>query len=104
MIDLQEAVAASKDGAIVMLEVTPNAGKPIFPAGYNEWRKRILVRVAAEAEEGRANREIISLLASFFRVPNGAVTIKSGEKSSQKNILLAGVSVEAVRQMLEEAF
>jgi uncharacterized protein (TIGR00251 family) len=40
--------------------------------------------VTAAAEKGKANREVVELLADTFGVPSAAVTITSGKSSKDK--------------------
>ena len=44
------------------------------------------VKVKAPPEGGRANREIISLLAETFDVPRSAISVKSGASSRRKQV------------------
>lgn len=44
------------------------------------------VKVSSVAEKGRANKEVIALLARHFEVKKGAIHILSGLTSSKKRI------------------
>ena len=57
--NFKEAVKKHNNGTILALFVTPNAGLTIFPAGYNNWRKRIEIKVASAAKDNKANKEVI---------------------------------------------
>lgn len=43
-----------------------------------------LVRVISPARRGKANKELIDLLANFLRIPKGNMEIVSGFKSRKK--------------------
>ena len=44
------------------------------------------VKLVSVPEKGRANRELISLLSSYFKMPRSSFTITSGLTSSTKLI------------------
>jgi len=46
------------------------------------------VRVTSPPVKGEANRQVIKLLARYFGVPQGAVTILQGRTSSHKTIAI----------------
>ena len=52
------------------------------------------VRVAAPPEGGKANREILGLLAERLGLPASAVSLVSGAASAAKVVELRGVSAE----------
>ena len=52
------------------------------------------VRVAAPPEGGKANREILALLAGHLGLAAADVTLVSGVASSAKVVALRGVTVE----------
>ena len=43
-----------------------------------------LVKVLSPAREGKANKELIDLLANYFRIPKSRIEIISGAKSRSK--------------------
>ena len=68
---------------IIRVRVKPNARQTSLeqlPDG--SW----LARVSSAATEGKANRELLALLADHFRCPKAAVSIKSGAASRTKLI------------------
>lgn len=99
--DISEAVSDERQGVVISLEVTAGARETVFPSGYNEWRKSVGCRVTAPALEGRANKAIIRLVAKKLDVPASAVSILSGAVSSQKRVLVAGISREQVLDHLQ---
>ncbi len=52
------------------------------------------VRVAAPPEGGKANREILELLAEKLGLPAAGVTLVSGAASAAKVVALRGVTAE----------
>jgi len=92
MPDISEALSEDRHGSIIALEITAGAKTEVFPYGYNEWRKMIGCRVMAQAIEGKANKAIVNLISRTLNVPASSVSILSGSISSQKRVLIAGVS------------
>lgn len=90
-----KAVESDGDGCALLLEVTPNSREGAFPAGFNDWRGRIGVRVHGPAIEGRANRDLVATVARFFHVPPNRVSVESGEADRRKRVSIAGLSREA---------
>ena len=52
------------------------------------------IRVAAPPEGGKANREILDLLAERLGLPAASVTLVSGAASSAKVVELRGITAE----------
>jgi len=52
------------------------------------------VAVRAAPERGKANDEIVEVLAAFFSVPRGTVAILSGETSRNKRVRITGLSID----------
>jgi len=102
MSELTGAIQNHRDGAILHLFVTSGANRTVFPAGYNVWRKRLEIKVASEAKDNKANKEVVQTIAEFFDKPVANVHIVSGEKNREKTLLVKGVSVNnAVKKVKE---
>lgn len=66
-----------------------------------EYDNALKVRLAAAPVDGKANRELVKLLAKSFGVSRSAVRIESGETSRRKLIRIDGVDADAVRAVLD---
>ncbi len=65
----------------VAIRVTPRAKRPaVIPAPDGTLR----VKVAAPAQDGRANADAVKALAAHFNVPQRAVSIVQGHTSRSK--------------------
>jgi len=84
---MEDAIEEKKEGCIIHIRVKIG-GRRRFPAGYDEWRKRIELEIDEEPVKGKANRAIIKFLAEFFGVSEGDVELIYGEKSKDKGILI----------------
>jgi uncharacterized protein (TIGR00251 family) len=104
MQDFASALSDDPDGTRIALEVTAGAKTGVFPYGYNEWRNAIGCRVTSPALEGRANKAVIALVASTLGISASAVSICSGQTSSQKKVLVYGMKRAAIIERLEPAF
>ena len=60
----------------------------------------LVVRLAAPPVEGAANEALVEYFAGVLRLPRRAVRVVSGERSRRKRLAIAGVTAEAVRQLL----
>ncbi len=103
MPDISAAVSNTDDGAVLTIEVTAGAKRALFPSGYNEWRKALGCSVRAPAQEGKANRDVIAIIARTLDVPRRDVRILSGETSSIKKILVAGAEPVDIARRLTRA-
>ena len=103
MSSLVEAVRKHKEGAIIDLFVTTSANVNKFPAGYNQWRKRIEIKVTSPPKGNKANFNVIKTCAAFFSIPVKNVWIISGKTSKEKTILAKNVSVMAAVNILKES-
>jgi len=92
MPDISDALLSERNGTIISIDVTAGARSALFPAGYNEWRKAIGCRVTAPALEGKANKAIVTLIAGCLDLPVSSISIQSGATSSQKRVLVTGIS------------
>lgn len=61
------------------------------------------VRVTAPPVEGAANRAVEALLAETLGLPRSAVSVARGERSRDKLVRVAGMTLEEVRTSLERA-
>jgi len=61
------------------------------------------VRVAAVPEDGRANAELLRLLAAVLDVPLGSVSVVAGRRSRTKTVAVEGVDPIEVERRLDAA-
>ena len=70
---------------ILELHVQPGARKSEF---VGEHGGRVKVRVAAPAQDDKANAALIDFLAAHYRVPRRSVRIVAGLRSRRKRVLI----------------
>jgi uncharacterized protein (TIGR00251 family) len=99
MPDCALSLRQTPDGVEVPVRVAPKAKRSAL-AG--RWRQALKVQVAAVPREGRANDELCAFLARLFGVPRRRVSVRKGEKSKDKIILVAGIEEAAIRSRLND--
>lgn len=67
-------------------------------AGVSEGALR--VRVAAPANEGKANKRLIKFLAKELGLPGGGLEIGAGEKGRLKKIIVSGANRAEIEKKL----
>ena len=93
-----------KNGSVFIdIEVTPGSKVVQVPSGYNEWRKRIEVKISEIAQKGKANEQVIEEMAAFFNVSASCVSIETGMTNSKKTVKIEEISLEDVQEKLKAA-
>lgn len=84
-------------GVRVAVRVTPRAGANKIEG---EREGRLLVRVTAAPEDGKANAAVCKLIAKRLRVGKTTVSVVSGETSREKTLEITGVTVTEAEDAL----
>jgi uncharacterized protein (TIGR00251 family) len=103
MTSFKAAIKNSNQGVLLCLHVVIGSSQVAFPAGYNQWRKCIEIKVRSAAKDNRANNEVIETVAGFFRVPRKNVILVSGQKSKEKTVCISKISKDMACSQLEES-
>ncbi len=85
-------VRLKPDGVQFRLRLTPRGGRDAIDgwALDAESKAHLKARVSAIAEDGKANKALIALLAKTFGVAKSSIRIASGETARLKTIEIAG--------------
>jgi uncharacterized protein (TIGR00251 family) len=97
---LEGTVIDHPEGTVIAVLVTPGAKENRLFFSYQPWRKALECTIQAPAESGKANRELIRLIAEWFSVPAISISVLSGERSSRKLLLIRGISRNKVLESL----
>jgi uncharacterized protein (TIGR00251 family) len=89
---------ANATGCTITIYASPGASKTEV-AGYNEWRKALHIRIAAEPRDGAANEELIRFMAGKLSLPTSSVRLVRGEKSGLKTISVP-IPADRVEELL----
>ena len=89
-LDIRVQPRASRDAIVV------DGERPDVKPGA-----KIMVRVTAAPEGGKANDAVVALLAKRLRVPKRSVRIVRGHKSRNKRIRIEGISATKVSERFQ---
>lgn len=87
-IDVTSAVEEQHNGILLRIRVTTGSDAARFPAGYDQWRKCVEATVTAAPERGKANRELLELMATFFDLAADEIALAYGHTSREKGVLI----------------
>lgn len=93
------AIPLCVDGDCILLPVQAQAGARRDAIG-GVHDGRLKVSVVQAAEKGKANREIIRLLAKSLGVSRSQVSLRLGETASRKQFAISGVDETQVNAWL----
>jgi uncharacterized protein len=91
-------IASTTGGILIDVRVIPRAATSGL-AGTRDGA--LLVRLNAPPVDGAANAELIEVLARALGVPRRAVTLVAGERSRQKRVRVAGVTLAEATEKLQ---
>ena len=80
---------------LVDVEITPNS-KTFAVIGYDEWTKRLRIKVKGQPLKGKANKEITKELSELI---GADVLIVKGQKSSKKTLLIRANAEEVKKRL-----
>lgn len=86
-------------GIILSVRVHPGAKRNEI---RGEQAGALRVSVTTAPEKGKANKTLIEFLAKSFAVRRSQMEIISGETSSQKRICFTDISLEQLREKINE--
>lgn len=92
---------AEGDGVLIRLRATPNASKDEISGLWRgpDGETRLVVRVTAPPDKGRANKAVLKLIAKTLGLPKSAVSLTGGEKDRAKTVAAAGDPAEIIARL-----
>lgn len=80
------------DGVRVAVQVQPGASRTAVegPRELADGVSVLKVRVGAPPEGGKANAQMVKLLAKSWRVPKSSIRVLTGQAERRKTLLVAG--------------
>ena len=88
---------APSSSCTLPIKAIPNAPRSVVVGWLGDALK---IKIHAPALEGRANDELCEFLAETLALPRRAVTVLQGEKSRQKVLHIAGLTLPEVKTRL----
>ena len=77
-------------GADIRIRVNPGASRTVVGGLWQgpDGERRLVVRVSAPPDKGKANKAVTAAVAKAFGLPKSAVSITAGEKDRLKTLQL----------------
>ena len=88
------------DGIRFCVKVVPGSSRTGLAGVLDGMLK---IKVASPAEKGKANQCLTAYLSRLFGVRKNQIQILSGTTAPVKQLQIAGISMEGVRQVLEKS-
>lgn len=82
------SVKEHKEGVTFSVKVVPGSSRTRIAGPYGQALK---INLAAAPEKGKANKELVKLLAETLGLPNAAVEVTSGTTQPLKEITIYGI-------------
>jgi hypothetical protein len=90
-------VSAAENSCTLAIKAVPNAPRSAIVGWLGDALK---IKIHAPALEGRANDALCEFLADELGLPRRAVTLAQGDKSRQKLVRIAGLTLASVKAKL----
>lgn len=90
-------LVAKDDGFALAVKVVPGSSRQRIVGAYGDGIK---LTVRAAAEGGAANQAVLAVLADALEITRTNVRILHGHSSPRKEVLILGLSAEAIQQRL----
>lgn len=92
-----EILTETAEGVIINVRAAPRSSRAGLDGMMGDALK---VRIRSAPVDGKANKELIEVLADAFGLPKSSVVFKGGETSKTKRLLLRGITKEAILSRL----
>jgi uncharacterized protein (TIGR00251 family) len=96
---MESCYRISENTLILKVKAVPGASKT---ACVEVKEGQLRIRIAAAAEDGKANEELRSFLAKTLKCPKKHITLQSGEKSRLKALVLPLTYQERLAGLVNE--
>jgi uncharacterized protein (TIGR00251 family) len=91
-----EFIREHRNGITLAVKVIPNASRSELRLDEG----RLIARLAAPPLEGKANRELVKIIAKTIRIPQGSIEILQGKTGREKVVLIVGAEKQSVSDLL----
>lgn len=96
----EKYVTETEQGAIIAVRAQPRSSRAGIDGVFGDG-EAVRVRIRCAPVDGKANRELIEVLADEFNLAKSSVRFVSGETSKNKRLLLCGVKAERVSEVVK---
>lgn len=87
-------------GVTIDVKVTPKSSRESIGP---ERDGRLVVKVSAPPEDGKANAAVCKLIAKQLGLAKSRVTVDTGETSRSKRLFAQDIAIDEVAKLLEDA-
>lgn len=87
----------SSGSVLLRIKVEPRSSRPGIAGIHGD---AVKVRLSSPPVEGRANAELLSLLAKALKLKKSQVELISGRSSKQKKVRFTGIKPEALEKLI----
>ncbi|MBP5284610.1 MAG: DUF167 domain-containing protein [Kiritimatiellae bacterium] len=92
-----EPCADIAGGAILSIKARPRSSKPGIAGVEGD---AVVLRIRSAPVDGKANREIVELLADTLGVAKSRISFVSGETSKTKRVKISGIDAKTVMEAI----
>ena len=90
-----EMLTETSEGIILNVRAVPRSSRAGLDGMIGDALK---VRIRSAPVDGKANKELVEVLADAFGLPKSAVVFKGGETSKTKRLLLRGITAAQMQR------
>lgn len=83
--------------ATIKIKVIPRSRKQVVKSGGEQWTAWL----KALPIDGKANRELILVLAKYLSIPQSEITVVRGARSKIKTVDISGITSEELLEKLK---
>ena len=87
------------DGVVLNVRAQPRSSRSGIDGVMGD---AVKVRIHSAPVDGKANKELVEILAEAFGLPKSSVVMKSGETSKTKRFLLRGITAVEIEKGLAQ--
>ena len=88
---------------LLKIYVKPRASRSLFPSKIYLESKEVEAMLRSPPDKGKANKELIELVANFFGVSKSNVSIVSGLTSREKTVKIEGIEPKNAWELLQKS-
>lgn len=82
----------------IKIKVIPKSGRQKIVTGEEPWR----ISLKSAPEDGKANKELVRILAKFLHVVQSEVLIVRGSASREKTVEISGITRDELLERIEK--
>lgn len=91
---LNQCIKENNNFVIIYAKIKPNYNRNTFIGVVKESSYFMQIGVKTQAQDGKANKELVLFLSKFFDIPKSQITITKGKVSRYKVISIASENLK----------